>query len=177
MAELIGDVPLRATIVLVDTNAIIEAVRTGTWNALTGALLLETVDECRHEALRGDSTRPAYVPVTEQALARLHAVHAVTEEERAAYLLADPEAIALDAGERDLFAHAFARASRGDRVWVLCSADKAALRAALRIAIDEQLRSLAKICEAAGARPKVPLKAHFLEQFLLTNLIAFRLGG
>jgi hypothetical protein len=37
----------KATVVLVDTNVIIEAIRTRCWNALTGGLRVETVAECR----------------------------------------------------------------------------------------------------------------------------------
>ena len=37
----------------------------------------------------------------------------------AEYLLEDSGAAGLDAGEQQLFAHAFQRAKRGDEVWVL----------------------------------------------------------
>lgn len=177
MADLIEDVPLRKTIVLVDTNVIIEAVRTGTWNALTGSVRVETVEECRDEARRGDSTRPAYVPVSDADLARLHAVHPVSKQERAAYLLADPEAAGMDPGEQDLSAHAYQRAKAGDQAWVLCSSDKASIRAAVRIKIADQLRSLEAACDAVGARPKLPLKPHHQELFLSRYRTEYLLGG
>lgn len=177
MAELLGGTPLRRAVVLVDTNVIIEAVRTGTWNAVTGAVLVETVSECRDEAKRGDSTRPAYVPVSDAHLARLHAVHPVSKHERAEYLLADPEAVAMDPGEQELFAHAYQRAKRGDQVWVLCSSDKASIRAAVRITIADQLRSLEVVCVAVGARPKLPLKPHHEELFLSKYRTQYLLGG
>lgn len=68
-----------APAVLVDTNAIIEAVRTGCWAAITGRWTVETVQECYEEALRGDSTRPSYVRVATEDLDRLNTVHRVTE--------------------------------------------------------------------------------------------------
>lgn len=178
MAELIPGVPLRETVILVDTNVMIEAVRTGTWNPLTGAARVETVEECREEARRGDDgTRPRYVAVSEADLGRLSAVHPVSQRERAEYLLADPEAVGMDPGERDLFAHAYQRAKAGDEVWVLCSSDKASIRAAVRIAIADQLKSLEAACSAVGARPKQPLKVHHQELFLSKYRTEYLLGG
>lgn len=177
MADLIPGVPSRKTTVLVDTNVILEAVRTGTWNALTGAVHVETVEECRDEALRGDATRPSYIPVSDADFGRLHAVHPVSKLERAEYLLVDPEAASMDPGEQDLFAHAYQRAKAGDDVWVLCSSDKASIRAAVRIAIADQLKSLEAVCSAVGARPKEPLKPHHKELFLSKYRTEYLLGG
>lgn len=177
MAPILAGTPLPQTVVLVDTNVIIEAVRTGTWNALTGAVLVETVKECEEEASRGDSTRPSYVAVSAADLARLHAVHPVSVTERAEYILADPDAIGMDRGEQDLFAHAYQRKKRGDEVWVLCSSDKAAIRAAIRIAVSDQLRSLEAVCGAIGARPKQAFKPHHEERFLSNYRTQYLLGG
>lgn len=177
MAQLIEGVPLARTVVLVDTNVIIEAVRTETWNALTGAVRVETVEEVCSEARRGDSLRPGYVPVSDADLGRLHAVHVVSQLERAAYLLADAEAAGMDPGEQDLFAHAYKRTSSGDEVWVLCSPDKASVRAAVRISIADQLKSLEAACTAVGARPKHPLKPHHQELFLSKYRTEYLLGG
>lgn len=110
---------------LVDTNVVMEAVRTRCWNAVSGGVRVETVEECRDEALRGDRGQPGYLPVSTRDLDRLRAVHPVSDVERVAFAMAYPDAGNMDAGERDLFVHAFSRVSRGDAVWVLCSADKA----------------------------------------------------
>ena len=177
MADLIEGVPLRKTVVLMDTNVIIEAVRTGTWNSLTGALYVETVEECRDEAQRGDSTDPTYVSVLDADLARLHAVHSVSKHERAEYLLADPEAVAMDPGEQDLFAHAYQRIKAGNQAWVLCSSDKASIWAAVRIKISDQLKSLEAACDTVGARPKLPLKSHHRELFLSKYRTEYLLDG
>ena len=177
MGYLVDDLPVGQTVLLVDTNVVIEAVRVGAWNALTGALCVETVEECRHEARRGDSTRPAYVPVSDADLARLTCVRKVSVQERAEYLLADPEAAAMDPGERDLFAHAYQRVKAGDRAWVVCSPDKASIRAAVRIGIADQLRSLETACTAVGARPRLQLKPHHQELFLSKYRTEYLLGG
>jgi len=115
------------------------------------------------------------VPVSDADLA--HRVHPVSTWERAEYLLADPGAVGMDAGEQDLFAHAYQRARTGDRAWVLCSSDKASIRAAVRVDMADQLRSLEAMSDAAGARPKPPLKSHFQELFLSRHRTEYLLGG
>lgn len=172
---LIDDTPLNRTVVLVDTNVIIEAVRTATWNALTGALLVQTVEECRDEALRGDPRAAGYVTVADADLSRLDAVHRVSETERASYLLADPDAVGLDRGEQDLFAHAFARVRGGDQVWILCSGDIAAIAAATRSKIEDNLYALEGICGVIGARPTSRFREPHLSTFLSRYRTQFRL--
>jgi hypothetical protein len=168
--------PLVSTVVLVDTNAIIEAVRTRTWNALTGGMRIQTVTECVEEARRGNSNKPAYVPVSKADLNRLDKVHNVSETDRAQHLLADPEAIGMDPGERDLFAHACVREEAGDSVWVVCSPDKASIRAAVRLEWQDRLVSLEKLSREVGARPSSPFKQHFGESFLARYRIEYLLG-
>lgn len=174
---MLDETPLHQTVVLVDTNVIIEAVRTAIWNRLTGALIVETVRECRDEAERGDPTSSGYVVVSPADLGRLHRVHDVTQSELAEYLLSDEGATGMDAGEQQLFAHAFQRAQCGDNVWVLCSADKAAIRAAVRVKLHDQLRSLEEIGDAVGARPVAPYKRHFEKRFLAKYRTEYLLGG
>lgn len=173
---IIDDTALSRTVVLVDTNAIIEAVRTSTWNALTGGLLFQTVEECAEEAGRGDSNKPSYVAVSNKDLIRLHKVHRVSDANRAHYLLRDPDAMGMDPGERDLFAHACSREASGDSVWVVCSPDKASIRAAVRIGWADRLVSLERLSDEVGARPKLPFKAHFGETFLSQFRTEYLLG-
>lgn len=154
------------TVVLVDTNVMLEAVRTRCWNALTGGLRVETVEECRDEALRGDRGRPGYLPVSAQDLARIRGVHPVSALERATFGMAYEDAQNMDPGERDLFAHACARASRGDAVWVLCSADKACVRAAVALGWHERMHSLGTLAAAVGTHPHPALLDHYGERWL-----------
>jgi hypothetical protein len=158
---------------LVDTNVIIEAVRTGCWAALTGRLRIETVEACRDEARAGNPARPGYVHVGEEHLARLHRVNPVTPVHRASLALSYEGADGMDDGERDLFAHAHARE---DDAWVLCSPDKASIRAAVALDWGDRLRSLGNLAALAGARPMLPLKAHFGEAWLVTWRTHYRLA-
>jgi hypothetical protein len=148
-------------VVLADTNVIIEAVRSGCWPALTGALSIETVATCRDEALAGDRTRAGYVAVTPGDLARLSRVHTVTGAEVATFALAYEGADGMDDGERDLFAHAFGRT---DGAWLLCSPDRASVRAAVALHWGERLISLAELAAQVGARPA--LRAQFQAAWL-----------
>jgi hypothetical protein len=166
--SLLPGIARKDTVVLVDTNVVMEAVRTRCWNAVTGGLCVETVEECRDEALRGDRGRPGYLPVSPADLARIRTVHPVSEVERATFAMEYPQAEFMDAGERDLFAHAYARVARGDAVWIVCSADRACVRAAVALGWYDQMHSLAALTAAVGAQPRFPLLNHYGERWLST---------
>jgi hypothetical protein len=69
----------RGQAVLVDSNVIIEAIRTGCWNALTGHFQVETADKCREEARTGRAYAPGYVVVQERDLREHLTAHGVDE--------------------------------------------------------------------------------------------------
>ncbi len=151
--------------VLVDTNVMIEAVRTSIWNAVSGGTRLETVEECASEARRGDRFSEGYTVVSEEDLGRLDEVHGVTERQRAGFLLrlGDTE---LDDGERDLFAHAMGRDEPPP--WVLTSPDRAAVRAAVGLGWKDRLISLEELAEKVGCPPAriTRLRNHFTTRWL-----------
>lgn len=150
--------------ILVDTNVVIEAVRTGCWNALTGGLTVDSVAECRREALAGSAeTISDYVIVGTEDLNRMHTVHEVVPSVRAAFKLAYAEADALDAGEHDLLAHAHDDATGA---WRVCSPDKAAIRAAVRLGHGDRLVSLEELVSNVGARPHPDLRVQFTSGWL-----------
>lgn len=162
-------------VVLVDTNVIIEAVRTGTWAAITGQLSIESVEVCRNEALAGaERASPGYIAVSPVDLARLRAVHRVPSVAQAALKLAYPQADVLDAGEHDLLAHAYQ--SRPADLQV-CSPDKAAVRAAVTLGLGDQLVSLEDLLNRVGARPQPPLRVQFTTAWLRSFRTKVRLEG
>ena len=70
--------------VAVDTNVIIEAHRVGAWRALTGGYPVETVEQCRQEAL-AEPASGARTRIEAKALAAPRmTVHAVSSRQRAA---------------------------------------------------------------------------------------------
>lgn len=153
--------------VLVDTNIIIEAVRTGCWNALRAHFSIETVDKCREEARTGDLRRPGYVVVDDNALRDHLRVHAPTPQELSTLDLREPEARRLDPGERHLWAHALAR----NDAWLACCCDNAAIRVAVRLGWEDRLKSLEELARAAGANPAA---AKLKGQFHTARLSAMR---
>jgi len=137
----------RGQAILVDTNIIIEAVRTNCWGALTAHFSIETVETCCEEARSGERHRPGYVVVEEKALREGLKVHRIAESDLVALGLRDPESKRLDPGERHLWAHALAR---GD-AWAACCCDNAAVRSAVRLGWEDRLMSLEELVRAAGA--------------------------
>jgi hypothetical protein len=161
----------RGQLLLVDTNIIIEAVRTRCWNAISTHFAIETVEKCYEEALTGDPLRPGYVTVDPVQLRKgLVRRHDVTDLERAQLALRVAEASALDAGERDLFAHALARKD----AWVASCADRAAVNVALALGWEGRVISLERLVQAAGSRSG--LKRHFTEAWLSEVRTAYKLG-
>lgn len=160
----------RGQVVLVDTNIIIEAVRTHCWNALSTHFTLETVEKCLEESLTGDLRRKDYVQIDPAQLTMgLSTVHKLTTSEAAALLLMLPNADALDAGERHLWAHALGRSD----AWLASCADRSALKAAFVLGWKDRFVSLEALAREAGARPDI--KQHFREHWLLEERTAFLL--
>lgn len=161
--------------VLLDTNAVIEAVRTHCWAAITGQLRVETVEACRQELVSGAwSSAADYVPVTAADLKRFSAVHAVDAVARASFKLSYPDADGLDRGEHDLLAYAH---SRLHKPWMVCSPDKASIRAGVFLGFGDRLCSLGELATAVGASPRPPLRRHFKTEWLISFRTKMRLQG
>ena len=95
--------------VLVNTNAILESFRVGSWRALPGGYGVETVEDCIIETQTGYQRRRPEQQIEEKALREsIKAVHAVTDKERAVVAVRAPD-IALDSGEKSLWAHTLTR--------------------------------------------------------------------
>jgi hypothetical protein len=156
---------------LFDTNAIIEAIRVGEWNALTGGLAIETVAEVAEECRRGDQSRSGYITVSEADLARMHTIHTVPEEGRAEIeLLAGSDVI--HAGEKDLFWYALKHP--GAYSWV-CSPDRGSIQFAVAHGLGEHLVSLESALRAAGR--KASPENHFTERWLSAERVKAILGA
>ena len=140
--------------VLVDTNVILEAHRTGTWRALTGGYRVETVEECVTETQTGFQLRRPERQIDGVELRdRLSTVHTVEDLDRAR-LAVRVDNIALDEGEASLWAHALSRIDD----WVLCGPDKASLRCGIRLGFRERLVSMQELLNAVGRnRPGIAL--------------------
>lgn len=159
---------LRGRPVLLDTNAIIEAWRVNGWKALAGGHTLETVETVVMETHTGFQRRRREQQIDQAVLkGSLRVVHAVSDIQRAELALTVPD-IALDPGERDLWAHALGRRD----AWVLCGPDKASLRVGVRLGFREQLVSLEALAETVGLRLTGKLREQFTTRWLSTALSA-----
>jgi hypothetical protein len=128
------------------------------------------VEKCYEEALTGDRLRPGYVEVHPAALKERFVIHRVASLELATFSLNCPDADALDAGERHLFAHAHKRTD----AWIATCADRAAVRIAFALGWKERIYSLEVLSKPTGARPG--LKRHFTEDWLSEVRTDFMLG-
>lgn len=156
---------------LVDSMIVIEAVRTGCWNAITGQLQVVTVEECAEELRRGDPGTRGYVTVTDRDIARISVVP-LKDVERAALRLQYPAADGLDPGERDLLAQAMTRTDD----FQVCSCDKAAVVAAHALGWLDRVVSLEAVASTVGARPNPKLKVQFTEARMGQWHTSLRLG-
>ena len=148
--------------VLVDTNAILEGFRVGSWRALSGGYAVETVEDCIIETQTGFQRRSPEMQIDEAELrATLKAIHPVIDAQRAIVAVRAPD-IALDVGERSLWAHALTRSD----TWVLCGPDKASMRFGVRLGLKDRLIALETLLSDAGHRPKDALKPAYTAKWL-----------
>jgi hypothetical protein len=139
-------------IVYVDTNVIIEAVRTGCWKSIAQRFAIHTVATVRDEALKVPAEKSGYVPVDAPAISRHVTVEMVNPADVLSASVRASGILALDAGERDLLAHV---AARHDAAWVVTTADKAAVKTACALGLESKLVSLEELAEASGSKPKL----------------------
>ncbi|MDR3518877.1 MAG: hypothetical protein P4M00_24015 [Azospirillaceae bacterium] len=148
--------------VLIDTNAILECFRVGSWRALANGYSVETVEDCVTETQTGFQRRRPELQINAgQLMASLKAVHSVEDAQRAVVAVRAPD-IALDVGERSLWAHALTR----NDAWVLCGPDKASMRFGVRLGLKDRLIALEALLDDAGHRPKEPLKLAYTTKWL-----------
>ena len=122
-------------VVLVDTNVIIEAHRTGVWGTLVGAYSVETVEDCVTETQTGFQRQ-----TREQRVEDIERVE----------LAVRASDIALDRSEESLWAHALLRTG----MWFLCGPDRASLRVGVRFGLRDRLVSMEELLEKAGFQPR-----------------------
>ncbi len=158
--------------VLVDAMIVIEAVRTGCWNAISGQRRIVTVTTVAEELQRGDPGVAGYVPITDAHIGRME-VKALAPVDAARFRLEYHDADGMDPGERDLIA--LARSL--DEEYAVCSCDKACARAAHAIGAAERLVSLEALLDSVGCRARPPLKVQFTEARLGQWRTTLMLGG
>lgn len=167
-----------SSIVLVDTNVIIECHRTHTWNALSGSYRVQTTDACLCETQTGfQNLRCEQYIDPDQLRESLDAVHTLTDREYVTLELQDAVLPELDDGERSLWAHV---ATRADDDWLFCGPDVASMRCGVVLGYHEHLAPLEELLVRVGSRPTPPLKRQYTSRWhrrRTTELVLEHLSG
>jgi hypothetical protein len=160
--------------VLVDTNVIIEAHRTGCWQALSGYFALETVEKVIEETQTGAQNRSPESVIDETRLrASIRQVASISDQMRAAFHLTHP-ASALDPGERDLLI--YAGTVPAAETWLLNSPDMAVIRHAHERGWLDRLVSLESMNGHLKGRLSSVLRTNYTEQWLSIKRTRLLLG-
>lgn len=144
--------PPSRQIVYVDTNVVIEAVDTGCWPALLNKFDVRTVEEVRRETRAGDRLIKSYVEVDQAQFDAKVTVTDVSKKDLAAAQLRTPLLSQIDPGERELLVYV---ATQDKNALLLTTGDRAAVRAACALGLNERLRSLEELAGACGQKPAV----------------------
>ena len=144
--------PPSRQIVYVDTNVVVEAVYTGCWTALLNKFDVRTVAEVRRETQAGNRLIKSYVVVDMAQFDAKVTVMEVSKVQLAAAQLRTPLLSQIDPGERDLLAYVVAQ---DKNALLLTTGDRAAIRAACALGLDDRLRSLEELAGACGQKPAV----------------------
>ena len=158
-------------IVLVDTNVILEAHRTGCWAPISQYFDLHTVDKVIEETQTGFQNRSIEQTIDEAALrASFSNIATINNVQRATFNLAHNHPT-LDDGEGDLLVYAV---SLPNTVWFLNSPDMAAVRFVHGRGWIDRLVSLEVMASHLKARLGADLRNNYTERWLSgkrTNLI------
>lgn len=146
--------------VFVDTNVIIAAFGSKAWKPLAEFFRLLTADQCAIEAATGDRRRKGYLAIDDELLRKTATIVKPEKKSLAALTLSLPRGLFLDPGERDLIACALDHSA----AWLLCSPDKAAIRAMHTLGKLAQVVSLEALVRAA--KLNIPLSEPFNEKWL-----------
>ncbi len=161
-------------IVLVDTNVIIEAHRTGCWKRLAGYFSIHTVEKVVEETQTGYQNRDPEQTISEAALRKAcKHIAKISDTQRVQFQIDHPQAV-LDPGERDLIIHAGTLV--GAEVWLLNSPDMAAVRHAHGRGWIDRLVSLEAMNAHLKLKPKAALRENYSERWLSTKRTNLALG-
>lgn len=162
----------RNQIVLVDTNVVIEAHRTGCWNQLAEYFRLCTVEKVIEETQTGFQLRRAEQQIDRTVLrASMHEIADITDEMRFNFNIRNGHPT-LDDGERDLLVHAETLRN----AWLLNSPDMAVIRFANSRGWLDQLVSLEAMNAHLRSRLRETFCENYTERWLSTQKTDFLLG-
>jgi len=148
-------------IIYVDTNVVLEAQRTGCLSDMMERFDVRTVEMVQIETQTGDRRRKGYVTVNMEEFSVKVTINKVTDVHLLQATARAPSFPALDPGERDLLAFV---ASEDPTSLLLTTADKAAVKTACQLGLENRLISLEEIAVRCGKNPA--LKRQYLRSWL-----------
>ena len=158
--------------VLVDTNAIIEAHRTGTWRALAGGYRVATVEDCVTETQTGFQLRkPEQSIAVSQLRASLATEHRVDDRQRADWQYAHRGSYWTGVKNR------CGRTHLGAKTGGFCAArTEPAYAAEYGLGFRDRIVSLEELLDDVGHRPRTALKRHYTKKWLEGVLVEILLA-
>jgi hypothetical protein len=147
--------------VFADTNVILEAHRTQCWKVLTKRYQMDTVWRCVEECETGNQRTRNPIYVDTDSLKKIIHPKSVSDEDVAALYMRHPNSIDLDVGERELLAYAL---KIEHEIFLLCSPDKACIRAAFHLGFMDRYVALENLTEKIGLNPS--LKRNFTKKWM-----------
>jgi hypothetical protein len=166
---LIYEVIVQKIRIFVDTNVILEALRTQCWTAICNRYAIETVEKCIEEALTGNPDVVNRTPVQRKVLVDgLTARHKVRGLDLASLALSYPECEGLDAGELHLFSYLHAQGMIFNHGTRIATADKAAIRFTEKLGWLSSIISLEELVMQSGVTNAQisGLRAHYRNSWL-----------
>jgi hypothetical protein len=153
--------PNRGDRVYVDTNAILESHRIKCWNGIASRFSLCSVEKCVEECATGNLSG-AEIEIDITGLRSKVVVEEVNVQERVQLNIRLGGRVILDAGEE----HLIAKAVLQKNAWMLCSPDKAAIRAVGLLNLGDRLVSLEELAQSCGQAIGGKTKGHYLKKWL-----------
>jgi hypothetical protein len=148
-------------VIYVDTNVVLEAQRTGCLSDIMERFDVRTVEMVQIETQTGDRRREGYVTVDMAEFCAKVTINKVTDVHRLQASARASSLPALDPGERDLLAFVV---SEDPRSLLLTTADKAAVKTACQLGLENRLISLEEIAKRCGKSPA--LKKQYSKSWL-----------
>jgi hypothetical protein len=142
--------PSPRKVIYVDTNVVLEAQRTGCLLDILERFDVRTVETVQIEIQTGDRRREGYVAVNMEEFSAKATINKVTNVQLLQASAKASSLPALDPGERDLLAFV---ASEDPRSLLLTTADKAAVKTACQLKLENSLISLEEIAGQCGKSP------------------------
>lgn len=160
--------------ILIDTNIILEAYRTGCWSALATRYSLVTVESCVVETQTGFQNRTPQQQIDQGELVeRLAHVEVISKATRLTATIETPALGNLDLGELDLMIYA----ANCTGQWSMATADRAAVKFACSAGWGDRMVSLDRLVHQIGSKPVPALRENFGDGFLVQIRTDFLLGG